>query len=354
MPEFVLQAAADGDAFKVWTSAQPPSANYMGLNGATLKLGPKVRKTVSIARFGDGETGEVKKRVLRVSSHDRVNGVFEFDNPTVTWFVENDEIDRLLAFLNQDVDQPGRYKVIDADSPVADLLSILEGRGDDLQALITQLTDSAEPQLVAQALGQSAVGLSGAEMAVIAERRRLIERAADLATQPTTTETEMQALIGDAWWLFGGRYVGVLGRRDLLNLDQHDIPLITADGSLHIVELKGPRIPSLVKQHRNHWIVGTAVHEATMQATNYVRTADEHALALQTSASEELGMDVALRRVFATVVVGHRSHLNAPDMPPEQFELALRTYNASLNRVQVVTYDQLLDAAWRSLQFDAV
>ena len=36
---------------------------------------------------GDGETGEVKKRVLRVSSHDRVNGVFNFDNPTVTWFV---------------------------------------------------------------------------------------------------------------------------------------------------------------------------------------------------------------------------------------------------------------------------
>ena len=31
--------------------------------------------------------------------------------------------------------------------------------------------------------------------------------------------------------VFGGRYVGVLKRRDLLTLDQHDIPLISADGS---------------------------------------------------------------------------------------------------------------------------
>ncbi|MCP4308704.1 MAG: DUF4263 domain-containing protein [bacterium] len=354
MPEFTLEEPSDDDAFRIWASAQPQSGNHLGLEGATVKLGPKVCKTVSLALFGDGTTGEVSKRVLRVSAFNRSDGQFDFSNPSATWFVENEEIDRLLAFLSHDVEQPGRYRVIDADSPIADLASILEGRTEDLQGLIGVLTENAEPDLIADALAQSATGLSGAEMAVIAERRRLVEQAVELAEQPTVTEPELQALIGDAWWLFGGRYVGVLGRRDLLNLDQHDIPLITADGSLHIVELKGPRVPSLIKKHRNHWIVGTDVHEATMQATNYVRSADEHALALQTSASEELGMEVALRRVFATVVVGHRTHLDAPQMPPEQFDLAIRTYNASLSRVQVVTYDQLFDAARRSLQFDNV
>ena len=39
-------------------------------------------------------------------------------------------------------------------------------------------------------------------------------------------------------------------------------------------------------------------------------------------------------------------------MPPEQFDVALRTYNAALSRVQVITYDQLFDAAGRSLIFD--
>ena len=54
----------------------------------------------------------------------------------------------------------------------------------------------------------------------------------------TVSETEIQRLIGQSYWIFGGRYVGI-ARRDLIPLDQHDIPLIGADGTLHIVELKG-------------------------------------------------------------------------------------------------------------------
>lgn len=91
-----------------------------------------------------------------------------------------------------------------------------------------------------------------------------------------------------------------------------------------------------------------------MQAANYLRTADEEALALQTLAAEELGIDIRLRRAFATVVVGHKDHVRADDIPDGQLELALRTYNAQLSRVQVVTYDQLIDTALRSLSFDVV
>jgi hypothetical protein len=161
-------------------------------------------------------------------------------------------------------------------------------------------------------------------------------------------------LLGNAWWLFGGRYVGRLQRADLLQLDEHDIPLITADGALHIVELKGPRIPSLVKKHRNHWIVGKDVHEATMQATNYIRSADEQALSVQSLVREELGFEVALRRVSATVVIGHRDHVAAEDLPEGQLALALRTYNSALARVQVVTYDELLEGARRALEFHSI
>src|SRR5205823_4387645 len=143
---------------------------------------------------------------------------------------------------------------------------------------------------------------------------------------------------------FGGRYVGIVPRRDLLPLDQHDIPLIAADGSLHIVELKGPNIPKLVRKYRNHWIVGDEVHQATMQAANYIRTADEWGLSAAKSAHEELGIDVDFRRVFATVVIGHRAYATADDPPPAQLDLALRTYNGHMARVEVVTYDTLFDS----------
>jgi hypothetical protein len=110
----------------------------------------------------------------------------------------------------------------------------------------------------------------------------------------------------------------------------------------------------LITQHRNHWIVSDTVHEAVMQATNYLRTADEQALTVQTNIREEFGIEVSLRRPAATVVIGHREHLDAPGMPDAQFDIALRTYNGMLSRVQVITYDQLFAAAKQALRFDAV
>jgi len=343
------------DAFKIWTAGQPKSPNHMGLVGATLKLGPKVCKTVSVAKYGDAGKGEVKSRVLKVASYSRQqDGGFDFANPETTWYIENEEIERLLAFLNEDVDQAGRYKVVDALSPWADLLDVVKEHPDQVRTLVEALSSRTEPAVFGMALARSEEGLTSAEMAVILHRRDLLDRAEAAAVQPGVTEREMQRQIGKAWWIFGGRYVGVVPRRELLQLDEHDIPLVSADKALHIVELKGPLVPSLIRKHRNHWIVGDEVHEATMQATNYVRTADELGASAERNLREELGIDVDLRRVSSTVVIGHRQHITVEDMPEEQFDVALRTYNAVLNRVQVVTYDQLFDAARRSLVFEGM
>ena len=345
----------DDDAFRMWVSdGQPQSPNYLGLKGATLKQGPRVYKTVRFSQYGDGKTQEIRTRELRFSSYTRTDGELDFDAPDNTWYIEDEEIERLLAFLNTDVDHTGRYRVVDAESPASDVLDLLENGGDYLREVLGGLAEVADPSVVGETLSRSDAGITGAELAVLAARRDLVRNASELVCRDGVTETELQRAIGDAWWIFGGRYIGVLNRRDLLNLDQHDIPLITADSSLHIVELKSPQIPTLVRRHRNHWIVGADVHEATMQAMNYVRTADELGLQLQTLVSEELGVSVKLRRVFATVVIGHRDHVRASDMPRDQLDLAFRTYNASLSRVEVMTFDQLLDAANRSLQFEAI
>ena len=345
----------DDDAFRMWVSdGQPTSPNYLGLKGATLKPGPRVYKTVRFSQYGDGETQDIRKRELRFSSYTRTDGRLDFDSPDNTWFIEDEEIERLLAFLNTDVDHTGRYRVVDAESPAADILDLVDSDNESLREFLTSLIETIDPALVSETLSRSEAGITGAELAVIAARRKLVRIASDLARADGVTEQAMQQAIGDAWWIFGGRYIRVLERRDLLSLDQHDIPLITADGSLHIVELKSPKIPALVRRYRNHWIVGAEVHEATMQAANYVRSADELGVQLQALVSDELGIDVKLRRAFATVVIGHRDHIRDPGVPTDQVDLALRTYNASLSRIEVVTFDQLFDAASRSLQFETV
>jgi len=163
-----------------------------------------------------------------------------------------------------------------------------------------------------------------------------------------TTEPDVQRRIGSEWWLFGGQYVGVADRRNLAPLDQHDIPLLTANRTVHVVELKGPNVPRLVEQHRNHPIPGAAVHEAVAQAMNYLRTLDEMGPALSTIYQDDLGITYDLRRTFATVVIGHPTHVRT-GVDEQVVDRTLRSYNAHLARVEVMTYKQLLDAAERML-----
>jgi hypothetical protein len=176
-----------------------------------------------------------------------------------------------------------------------------------------------------------------------------------MAATPGTTETDMQRAIGDKYWLFGGRYVGMAPRRRFTFLDEFDIPLLCADGSLHIVELKGPCITGLVTEHRSHYIVGKDVHEAVSQTVNYLRALDDQRTALQLELTEELGFEVDLRRVHSSVVIGHPVHARLRDgrQPSRiQVDRAIRAYNSHLSRIEVLTYQDLLDAAERTLIFE--
>ncbi|MEV5184489.1 Shedu anti-phage system protein SduA domain-containing protein [Streptomyces werraensis] len=197
-------------------------------------------------------------------------------------------------------------------------------------------------------------GLSEVESAVIRRRRDAVEQLQLLAATPGTKETDLQHAIGDKYWLFGGRYIGVAPRRKFAFLDEYDIPLLCSDGSLHIVELKGPCIPHLVTEHRKHYIVGKDVHEAVSQTVNYLRALDDQRTALQAELSEELGFAVDLRRVRSSVVIGHPAHVEVKNNQPNrrQIDQAIRSYNSHLSRIEVLTYADLLDSAERALLFE--
>jgi Domain of unknown function (DUF4263) len=205
-------------------------------------------------------------------------------------------------------------------------------------------------ETIVAALVSSDKGQPAAEGVLIGRRRELVSRLRRMAENPATTETDLQRETGDAYWLFGGRYIGIADWRNIGPLDQHDIPLLCAGGTLHIVELKGSNISKLVRKHRNHWIVGGAVHEAVSQAMNYLRTLDENGSTLETTYRKEFGVDYDMRRAFATVVIGHPVHVVGVDS--RVIDQTLRSYNAHLSRVEVITYATLLDTAERALIFE--
>ena len=269
-----------------------------------------------------------------------------------SWFCENEEIDRLLGFLHNHVSRTGRYRIVDVDSPDATLLEILKTSDIDPQNLVDALVGQLDVQQVMDMLTSSERGMSAAQSAVLDSRRKTVAELRQMISNPASTETDVQRLIGSAYWIFGGRYVGVASRRSLIPLDETDIPLLGADRTLHIVELKGPNVSGLVKSHRNHWIVGPLVHEATAQAMNYLRGLDEMGLSMSAMLEREIGQVYDMSRVFATVVIGHSDRHRPQGAETEDVTRALRQYSAGLNRIEVITYDQLVDSAERALTFD--
>jgi hypothetical protein len=213
--------------------------------------------------------------------------------------------------------------------------------------------------LFSVAASSSDAGLSAAEVAIVSKRRDLIAELKELINNPDTNERALHKKIADNYWIFGGRYTGVADRKSLIPMDEYDIPLFCADGSLHIVELKGSCITDLVRRHRKHLIVGPGIHKATGQAANYIRQLDEGGATMETLYKKS-GIDYDFRRARATVVIGNpdfvtipadeKQNLGAVDRP--MIDQTIRTYNSLINRVEVTTWNDLLDAADRSLRFE--
>jgi hypothetical protein len=241
--------------------------------------------------------------------------------------------------------------LINETSDAASVLDAFAAAGLDAQTIASALTGRPDVEEIVAALAATDRGLSGAQQAILERRRELVRRLRELV-DAGATETAVQGLIGKEHWVFGGRYTGVAARRNLTMLDQHDIPLLGADGTLHVVELKGPSIERLIVRHRNHWIVGPAVHEAAAQASNYLRDLDEQGLLVAGVLANELGQQYDMSRCLATVVIGHSDHHRPAEADRRTVGRTLRQYSASLSRVEIITYDQLVESAERALAFE--
>lgn len=175
-----------------------------------------------------------------------------------------------------------------------------------------------------------------------------VRRQADISAlgaaveNPNSKERDLQKILERMTWIFGGEFLSKTARRVLTVRDQLDFSLIRPGGCLHGVEIKQARIENLVKRQRSHFIVGREINEAVGQAINYLRSLDEQ----RSQILAELQVDC--RRASMTVVIGYSTFVTGGVSSQEVAE-TIRTYNSHLARVRVVTYDDLLDTARRTL-----
>lgn len=322
---------------RAWSLPPEPGTKYLGIKAAEIKPRGRTYKTASLRFFGDDPENPSKAR-LEIKQCRKIPGNgYDFDNPERQISIENNEILALKAFLNEEFNQDGHYVRVD-DRDIAK--EVAKYGSTELAEILVAISDKTELVKAIQQAGQADF-LTG----VLIGQKNIdtLETLKALAEDPTSDENSFQRILQDNPWMFGGQFVGVEKTRTLTTQDQIDIALITGDGSLHVVELKRANIPKLVRPYRNHHIVGNEVHEAVSQTENYLRSLDEEAHTIKSKLKFEA------HRVFATVVIGHINH-NVEEMDEDDFYRALRTYNSHLTRVQVITYDQLIDNAFNSLK----
>ncbi len=247
-------------------------------------------------------------------------------------------------FLESPADRPGRYVIPRGRAETAIWLErvLRDGRVDveDPVGAARKIATSPEALALLAADEKGQLLLQAAEL-----RRRAagLDALRTVVEDPEASENDLQQALEGQYWIFGGRFVGEAAHRRLVPGDELDIPLIRGDGALHVVELKRAMSlkGALVKRHRNAWVPTAQVHDAVGQAVNYLVGLDEN----RERVREEFGIET--RRASAIVLIGHPD-LQA-DVPEADISEALRTFNTHVNRVEVLTYKELLDNAHRAL-----
>ena len=314
---------------------------YRHVETAVIHRSPEIHKTATI--WFACEPDDSEKLILMVNSWTpRPDGSgFDLRPGASQWACENDAIGELHRFLTARFGTPEPRD--EHDAPLAEVIrKVQSGEADagQLAQLAEALADAPNAAGVLAAHGALQVLLDGIQTA---KQRDVIATLSEVVRNPDAKENEFQRILDESWWMFGGKYIEKAKRRSLTVLTQLDVPLIRADGALHVVELKRACIPDLVVKHREFFVVGPEVNKAVGQTLNYLREFDEQRDVIK----NRLGIEC--RRAFATVVIGHPDHVPDPTVRDQVAE-TLRTYNAHLSRVEVITYADLIQGAQKALE----
>lgn len=325
-----------------WVNRASSVPGCMWRDGIQLKLQGQSFKSVGLSYYGnDPDNPRSVTLELKESSVKPAGVGYDFDNPIARFTLKDDEIDVLRSFLNGKFTEDGYY--VRADSP--EMASEIKRQLSDFspETLADVLTAVSDKLDLVRAIEGTGHANFLADYLTAERKRQAIADLEAAVRDQNSIEQRFQAIIEKHPWLFGGQYVATRPERMIVLGDQFDVPLVTADGSIHVVELKRANIPNLVKTYRKHLMVGQPVHEAVSQSANYLRSADENVPGIQYN----FGIDA--RRISATVVIGHIDY-NTEEMTDQAFYQTLRTYNSHLSRIEVITYDQLISSALNALK----
>lgn len=257
---------------------------------------------------------------------------------------ENDSINKLSSFLaaQSHIDTAGEYVVVNITDVASDqmkqILNGISGNHDNqhlMSQILEWITGDAEAKAGLSRLATSREAQSLVAAMNHARLSQALNKFREMVEQ-NLHESKYQDFLKENHWIFGSEYNELLTDRNIIKNKQLDFPLLrTVDGFLEIIEIKTPLEKDLFRKKGSTYSEISDVVDAISQVDDYLARIDKEAF--QIESEDELDVE----KVRAKVIIG-RDGDNAQ-------KRALRRLNARTNRIEVITYDQLILIAQRML-----
>ncbi|MCY4019601.1 MAG: DUF4263 domain-containing protein [Chloroflexi bacterium] len=305
-------------------------------------------------RIRDGESGEAKGKNLSLQTIRRTKARGWETDPDKSITIEDNGIDILRKFLNElpQLSIDGEYLLLDAADPLAQILDALSDcslEAGDFSKILQLLVDPRNIiKLLALPSESLELGKSVAAALSHARMSRVLDDFIHLVDQgcgecdgclhnKACREHTYQKFLEANSWIFGSEYSELIPNRNFIKNRQVDFPLRrTVDGYLEVIEIKRPTDDLFT--YKDGAIVGesSVVSKARYQVSEYLSDID---VKKNDILVED---DIAAEKVRGKVIVGNLKG-NVEE------KKALRRLNAQLNRVEIISYDQLIATAQRML-----
>lgn len=336
---------------KLIDKAKNPNLGF--LNTIVLRENKAGAITADHVQVINQKTGEIHHSYVKLSYLKRIaksrGGGYTISSPKEI-IIDDDKMDEISAFRDfltvvkgGDLpDEAGKYLILRVDDDgdtqnFARLRSILSDSNKSLLALEVLESVGQDAELLQQMSELAATNPDSVRIASAALKLGQYSLAIEkletmVAANPT--EGRFQEHLNQNPWMFGSDYSELLDQRDFVQGQITDFPLRrTADGCLEILEIKRPFADSLFVYDTSHnsWYPRSELSQAVGQIMGYIDELDAQRDTIWRRHK------ILVHKVRAKIVIGRDGDENQAE--------ALRRYNSHLNRIEVITFDQLCKIA---------
>jgi len=321
----------------------------------TLKNGPRTFRIATIFEILNPKTNKLHHLSLQLNSFDKTKAAWKL-KPEKNIRIDGkdpNEIKILSDFLSAALsehypDSTGEFRVVTSAQyemveNLTDLLPKLPGpKKLELTKQLLQSLDSSnvEPEEFVDAFKNTTpevvknIGVA----AKFVQYKATFFELEKLINNSEPSESKFQNHLQKNPWMFGSEYSEIIDRRKWTRDDNLDFMLRrTVDNYLEIIEIKTPAAMPLFNYDKDHdsFYASSKLSQVLGQVYRYVEEVERSRDAI--IAKDNLDP----LKIRARIIIGVDSD--------EGKQSALRTMNSHLHRVEIITFDQLLRVAKRTL-----